>query len=320
MSYRGLVLPPAAAAFVGRGGRDLPLGARGGDGAARGREAAAARRPDGRGARPRPRRPRERAPAGDGARGRGLRRDRARPSSPRGSSARSACGGRSASSASAPPAASSTARATACPASRWTSSPPGPSSTSTRRAFVPHGQLVARAAIEQAGLRGVVVKVRSRGAASQQTREAGDGRRGAAFEQLVVEELGVPFELHPTGGLNAGLFTDMREHRHRLARLAAGRAVLNGFAYTGSLSVLAARGGATLRDERGFLLGRAPLGPGQLPPERARPGGGRPPLRGRGRRALPRAGRARAHAATGSSCSTRRPSPRRAGRPGRPRP
>jgi 23S rRNA (cytosine1962-C5)-methyltransferase len=112
------------------------------------------------------------------------------------------------------------------------------------RAFVPHGQLLARAAIEQAGLRGVVVKVRSRGAASRQrVRQETVGE--APPETLVVEERGVPFEVHPGRGLNTGLFTDMREHRHGLGRFVAGRAVLNGFAYTGTLSVAAARAGAS---------------------------------------------------------------------------
>ena len=112
------------------------------------------------------------------------------------------------------------------------------------RAFVPFGQLLAQAAIEQAGLRGVVVKVRSRGAASQQrVRQETVGE--APPPTLVVEERGVPFEVHPDRGLNTGLFTDMREHRHGLARFVSGRAVLNGFAYTGTLSVVAARAGAS---------------------------------------------------------------------------
>jgi 23S rRNA (cytosine1962-C5)-methyltransferase len=111
------------------------------------------------------------------------------------------------------------------------------------RGFVPHGQLLARAAIEQAGLRGVVVKVRSRGAASQQrVRQETVGE--APPETLVVEERGVPFEVHPVRGLNTGLFTDMREHRHGLARFVSGQSVLNGFGYTGTLSVVAARAGA----------------------------------------------------------------------------
>jgi 23S rRNA (cytosine1962-C5)-methyltransferase len=112
------------------------------------------------------------------------------------------------------------------------------------RAFVAHGQLLARAAMEQAGLRGVVVKVRSRGAASQQ-RVKQEIVGEAPPSSLVVEERGVPFEVHLDRGLNTGLFTDMREHRHGLARFVTGRAVLNTFAYTGTLSVVAARAGAS---------------------------------------------------------------------------
>jgi 23S rRNA (cytosine1962-C5)-methyltransferase len=61
---------------------------------------------------------------------------------------------------------------------------------------------------------------------------------------LVVEERGVPFEVHLDRGLNTGLFTDMREHRHGLARFAPGRRVLNAFSYTGTMSVVCARAGA----------------------------------------------------------------------------
>jgi 23S rRNA (cytosine1962-C5)-methyltransferase len=112
------------------------------------------------------------------------------------------------------------------------------------RAFVPHAQLLARAAVERAGLRGVVVKVRSRGAASQQ-RVKQEAVGEPPPDTLVVEERGVPFEVHLDRGLNTGLFTDMREHRHGLARLVTGKAVLNTFAYTGTLSVVAARSGAS---------------------------------------------------------------------------
>ncbi|MFN8091149.1 MAG: class I SAM-dependent rRNA methyltransferase [Vicinamibacteria bacterium] len=111
------------------------------------------------------------------------------------------------------------------------------------RAFVAHGQEIARALVEQAGLRGCVVKVRSRGAASQnRVRQETVGE--APPDALVVEERGVPFEVHLDRGLNTGLFTDMREHRHGLGRFAAGRRVLNGFSYTGSMSVVCARAGA----------------------------------------------------------------------------
>ncbi|HTM19079.1 MAG TPA: class I SAM-dependent methyltransferase, partial [Kofleriaceae bacterium] len=112
------------------------------------------------------------------------------------------------------------------------------------RALLPLGRQLAEALRAYAGCRGAVVKLRSRGAAGrQQVASAVVGE--AAPEKLVVREGTLRFEVHPTGGLNVGLFTDMREHRRRLGELAAGRAVLNGFAYTGSISVACARGGAT---------------------------------------------------------------------------
>jgi 23S rRNA (cytosine1962-C5)-methyltransferase len=112
------------------------------------------------------------------------------------------------------------------------------------RAFVPFGRALADAILARAGLKGAVVKLRARGAASQgKVRQEIAG--SAPPEKLVVQERGLSFEVHLATGLNAGLFTDMREHRHGLARFTAGRAVLNGFAYTGTLSVSSARAGAS---------------------------------------------------------------------------
>jgi 23S rRNA (cytosine1962-C5)-methyltransferase len=105
---------------------------------------------------------------------------------------------------------------------------------------------LARLLAEQllaAGFTGVVIKVRARGAAHDKVRQEIAGE--APPERCEVVEDGLRFQVHPLGGLNVGLFTDMRAQRRRLARLAAGRRVLNGFSYTGSLSLVAARGGAT---------------------------------------------------------------------------
>ncbi len=110
-------------------------------------------------------------------------------------------------------------------------------------ALLDAGRALAAALREQAGLEGVVLKLRARGAAAR----GGPEQETIGLEppeRLQVEELGVPFEVHLRSGLNTGLFTDMRVERHGLARLARSRRVLNGFAYTGTLSVLAARGGA----------------------------------------------------------------------------
>ncbi|MEW5847845.1 MAG: class I SAM-dependent rRNA methyltransferase [Myxococcota bacterium] len=111
-------------------------------------------------------------------------------------------------------------------------------------ALVGLGREIARALQEELKLRGVVVKVRPRGGAKPgQVKQETVGEEPP--EKLVVQELGVPYEVHLLGGLNVGLFTDMREHRRNMARLVTGKRVLNTFAYTGALSVTAARLGAT---------------------------------------------------------------------------
>ena len=62
--------------------------------------------------------------------------------------------------------------------------------------------------------------------------------------QLVVVEEGVRYEVHLLGGINSGLFCDMREVRKAFGQLAPGCRVLNTFSYTGSFSVVAALAGA----------------------------------------------------------------------------
>ncbi len=113
------------------------------------------------------------------------------------------------------------------------------------RALIEHGREIAAGLREALGLRGVVLKLRPKGGGT-----AGAVKQETVGEEppekITVYEHGVPYEVHLLGGLNVGLFTDMREHRRGLARFTSGRRVLNGFAYTGSLSVAAALGGATL--------------------------------------------------------------------------
>lgn len=57
-------------------------------------------------------------------------------------------------------------------------------------------------------------------------------------------ENGLRFEADVLRGQKTGFFLDQRENRARVERLAAGRRVLNVFAYTGGFSLYAARGGA----------------------------------------------------------------------------
>jgi 23S rRNA (cytosine1962-C5)-methyltransferase len=113
-------------------------------------------------------------------------------------------------------------------------------------ALLPTARLLAEAVrgFVLAGTGGVVVKVRARGGAADVAQEVVGS---APPERYVAHEHGVPFEIHPHGGLNVGLFTDMREQRRPgagLTRLVAGKRVLNLFSYTGALSVAAARAGA----------------------------------------------------------------------------
>lgn len=110
-------------------------------------------------------------------------------------------------------------------------------------ALWPLARILAETIAGFAKLEGVVVKQRSRTtAADGEVRQEVIGK--APPERYQAKESGVPFEIHPLSGLNAGLFTDMREHRRGLARFTAGKRVLNLFSYTGALSVTCARGGA----------------------------------------------------------------------------
>lgn len=125
--------------------------------------------------------------------------------------------------------------------------------TALSRGLLGHGRLLAQAALElfqAAGLplRGVVLKARPKatGNAGTSAERAKDDVVGEAPpDKLIVREHGVPYEVHLRGGINVGLFTDMREHRAGLARFVRDKRVLNTFAYTGALSLAAARAGAS---------------------------------------------------------------------------
>jgi 23S rRNA (cytosine1962-C5)-methyltransferase len=104
--------------------------------------------------------------------------------------------------------------------------------------LLPLARTLAEAIAGFARLDGAVVKLRGKG------EHADRDVIGKVAPRAVVTEHGVPFEVHPLGSLNTGLFTDMREHRCGLARFAPQRSVLNLFSYTGALSVACARAGA----------------------------------------------------------------------------
>jgi len=114
------------------------------------------------------------------------------------------------------------------------------------RGLLGHARLLAQCALEMLPLRGAVLKARLKGSGNTPERTKDDVVGETPPDKLIVHESGVPFELHLRGGINVGLFTDMREHRAGLARFVRGKRVLNTFAYTGALSVAAARAGAAL--------------------------------------------------------------------------
>lgn len=121
--------------------------------------------------------------------------------------------------------------------------------TALSRGLLGHARLLgemALAVFPESGLdlRSAVLKVRlkAQGASPERAKDQVLGEEPPA--KLVVHEHGVPYEVHLRGAINVGLFTDMREHRAGLARFVRGRRVLNTFAYTGALSLAAARAGA----------------------------------------------------------------------------
>ncbi len=67
----------------------------------------------------------------------------------------------------------------------------------------------------------------------------------APTEPVWICENGLRFRVNLLSGQKTGFYLDQRENRELCERLARGREVLNGFAYTGAFGVYAARGGAT---------------------------------------------------------------------------
>jgi 23S rRNA (cytosine1962-C5)-methyltransferase len=86
------------------------------------------------------------------------------------------------------------------------------------------------------------VRLKAQGSSPERAKDQVLGEEPPA--KLIVRENGVPYEVHLRGGINVGLFSDMRDHRAGLARFVRDRRVLNTFAYTGALSLAAARAGA----------------------------------------------------------------------------
>lgn len=71
---------------------------------------------------------------------------------------------------------------------------------------------------------------------------------GEAVERVRILEAGIPYWVVLTSGQKTGFYLDQRESRRLVRECAAGRRVLNTFAYTGSFSVCALLGGAVRAD------------------------------------------------------------------------
>ena len=103
---------------------------------------------------------------------------------------------------------------------------------------------------QAAGARAIYVKYRLR----QASRIADDQLAtlapaqpiyGPDLGEFAAHEEGLSYVIRPGEGLSTGLFPDMREGRARVRAWAAGRRVLNTFAYTCGFGVAATAGGAT---------------------------------------------------------------------------
>jgi 23S rRNA (cytosine1962-C5)-methyltransferase len=71
---------------------------------------------------------------------------------------------------------------------------------------------------------------------------------GEPVEKVRILEAGISYWVSLAGGQKTGFYLDQRESRKLVREFAAGRRVLNAFAYTGSLSVCALLGGAVRAD------------------------------------------------------------------------
>jgi len=101
---------------------------------------------------------------------------------------------------------------------------------------------VAEALARRPEIRGVCQRVTRRKDRASELRSL-SGEPPPAL--LFVEEHGLRYEVDLEAGQKTGLFLDHRENRRYLRGLAAGKSVLNLFAYTGAFSVSCAAGGAT---------------------------------------------------------------------------
>ena len=106
-------------------------------------------------------------------------------------------------------------------------------------------------ALDALGFSGVYVKVRPKQAntvvdtRTEALAPKKPVRGRAADDEFAIVEHGLPYLVRLGDGLSTGIFLDQRENRRRVRALAAGKRVLNLFAYTCPFTLAAAAGGAT---------------------------------------------------------------------------
>ncbi len=106
-------------------------------------------------------------------------------------------------------------------------------------------------ALETLGFDGIYLKIRPKqanvigDARDEAFAPRGPARGRAAPDELEIRESGLPYLGRLGDGLSTGIFLDQRENRRRVRALAAGKRVLNLFAYTCPFTIAAAAGGAT---------------------------------------------------------------------------
>lgn len=111
-------------------------------------------------------------------------------------------------------------------------------------AWLPRLRDLLPALAEAAPAERVVLRL-GRAASPQHGLSDGTILSGPPLEDAVLfSENGLRFEADPVRGQKTGFFLDQRENRARVEELAAGKSVLDVFAYTGGFSLYAARGGA----------------------------------------------------------------------------
>lgn len=99
---------------------------------------------------------------------------------------------------------------------------------------------------ELTGAEGIYLRT-ERGVGQLEGLELQDGLlRGQVPDQpVIIEEGGLKFHVNLTEGQKTGFYLDQRDNRQAVARLAAGRRMLDAFCYTGGFGLHAARAGAS---------------------------------------------------------------------------